>query len=226
LINDPMDVDLYWPNVRTRDEALDALQNLLEPRDAELVWNGFLLPMYDLMRARNLYPSHGRCRCGALHPAFRTGPPRKSDEHRMWCQRYVGPLKHAEIESGIGILGSNSRCSCGKTYPSWVEVEDARPIATECPDRLLPWRGPRPNTPQEVPVSSKKKNDADEPQQAEEVAAEEQAPAEDGLSDAEREQQKIQREEAEANDGITHDVPDDASDEEIALAAEGESHNV
>lgn len=142
MIYEPMDIDRYWPNVLTRDEALDMLQGLLPARDAELVWERIVAPLYDERRAKHKWPG-GRCHCGARHPAFRFGPPRRMDEHRMWCRNYVGPLEHFPIGHDMGITGEpRSQCKCGKTYSLWV-TDEAR-VEAVCPDILLVWRGPRP----------------------------------------------------------------------------------
>lgn len=154
MINEPMDVDQFWPNVRTRDEALDAIQGLLSASDAETVWNGFLLPLYDLMKAQHLYPG-GRCRCGAVHPSRSFGPSDRSRRHRMWCQRYVGPLTHRRSSAqNASFHGFDmASCMCGRRYPYWVDIGVEHPVPAECPDRLITWRGPRPHPNEEVRVS-------------------------------------------------------------------------
>ena len=224
MLNDPLDVDRFWPIVAGRDEALDVLQSLLSDRDAELVWNRVVQPLYDLMKARHLYPD-GRCRCGALHPAKTFGENDRAGQHRMWCERYVGPIHHTLVRSGEGVLGNTSVCSCGQRYSSWVDNGEEYPVPGKCPDRLVEWRGPRPSSPEESRMTDKKKDEQQaEAQEGQETAQQEQERGEDGLTDAEREQQEIQRLDAEDKGGITDPGADEGKKDQNS--SEGQSFNV
>lgn len=202
MIRDPLDIDRFWPEVMSRDAALDALQNFLTEQEADWVWNRLLGPLYDLRRAMHQWP-RGKCPCGATHPALRAGPGRKADDHRMGCEKYVGPLDHYVMHHGGNLVGPWILCSCGKRY-SPLKAPDGG-VYDLCPDRMRKWRGPRPSSPEESRMTEQN------PQQSE------------------TEEARLARLKASGqlpDDATTDDLPDDGSGEQAdEQGKDGESFN-
>lgn len=148
MINDaPLDIEQEWPRPYHRAAALKHLAQQvtaeeLDEKAAQLVWDMFLAPLYDVMAARAVYTRMLSCRsCGRPHPASPRGqrsiakklpvPP-----HARHCPHYVGPLDHRAVKVEKGLIGWRLLCSCGQTYPDEPN--------TVCPNADVDWRGPRP----------------------------------------------------------------------------------
>lgn len=152
--------DEVWPMVPDREIAKFLLSRIVgDPKLAQDVWNAVVQPLYDLREVSARWP-RGRCYCGAVHPTWYDKHPglksERSRGHRMWCRWYVGPLKHTDRSERPGIASGEPmvECSCGQRYYKWSDDEWTK--RNRCPDFMLIWRGKRPETPEEVTMSTEK----------------------------------------------------------------------